>query len=134
MTATMNEKERALFEEPNFVHLATLDEDGHPHVTPVWVDLEGDMIVINTAEGRHKVEHMRRDDRVGLSVHQQSNPYNNVSVRGRVTEITAEGADAHIDALAKKYMGEDTYPFRSPDEVRLIVRIRPEDLTSLFMG
>lgn len=92
------------------------------------------MIVINTAEGRRKVEHMRRDDRVGLSVHQQSNPYNNVSVRGRVTEITAEGADAHIDVLAKKYLGEDAYPFRSPDEVRLIVRIRPEDVTSLFMG
>jgi hypothetical protein len=77
---------------------------------------------------------MRRDDRVGLSVHRQTNPYNNVSVRGRVIEITAEGADAHIDALAKKYMGEDTYPYRTPDEVRLIVRIRPEAVTSLFMG
>jgi PPOX class probable F420-dependent enzyme len=134
MAATMSDEERALFEEPNFVHLATLDEDGHPHVTPVWVDLEGDLIVINTAEGRHKVDHMRRDDRVGLSVHQQTNPYNNVSVRGRVIEVTAEGADAHIDAMAKKYLGEDTYPYRAPGEERLIVRIEPDGVTSMFTG
>lgn len=131
---TLSDQERELFEEPNFVHVATLDEDGFPHASPVWVSLDGDDILINSAEGREKVDHVRRDDRIGLSVHRQENPYHNVSVRGRVVEVTHEGADAHIDALAKKYLGEDTYPYRQPDEQRVIIRIRPERVKSLFMG
>lgn len=131
--ATLNDRERTLFEEPNFGHVATLSEDGHPHVSPVWVDLDGDVIVFNTAEGRRKTDDVRRDQRIGLSVHQQSNPYNSVSVRGRVLEVTHEGADQHIDAMAKKYLGQDTYPFRAPDEVRVIVRIQPEGVSSMFM-
>jgi PPOX class probable F420-dependent enzyme len=130
--ASLNDRERTLFEEVNFVHLATVAEDGHPHVSPVWVDLDGDVIVINTAEGRRKTDDMRRDPRVGLSVHQQTNPYNHASVRGRVLELTHEGADAHIDAMAKKYLGQDVYPFRAPGEVRVIVRIEVEAVSSMF--
>lgn len=130
--ATLNDRERTLFEEPNFGHVATLSEDGHPHVSPVWVDLDGDVIVFNTAEGRRKTDDVRRDQRIGLSVHQQSNPYNSVSVRGRVIDVIHEGADEHIDAMAKKYLGQDTYPFRAPDEVRVIVRIQPEGVSSMF--
>lgn len=130
---TLSDRERALFEEANFGHVATLGEDGHPHVSPVWVDVEGDLIVFNTAEGRRKTDDVRRDDRVSISVHQQSNPYNSVSVSGRVVEVTHEGADAHIDAMAKKYLGQDSYPFRGPGEVRVLVRIRPEGVSSMFM-
>ena len=122
----LDARQRQMFEEANFVHLATNGEDGYPSVSPVWVDLEGDLVVINTAEGRRKTANVRRDARVGLSVHQQSNPYNHVALQGRVVEITHEGADAHIDKMAKKYMGVDSYPYRKPGEARIIVKIKPE--------
>lgn len=124
--------QRALFEEPNFAHLATHGEDGYPSVSPVWVDLDGDLIVVNTAEGRRKTDNMRRDARVGISVHRQTNPYDHVSVQGDVVEITPEGADAHIDAMAKKYLGQDTYPFRAPGEVRVMVKIRPDGISAML--
>lgn len=132
MPGQMSDRERALFEEPNFAHFGTLDEDGHPHVSVVWIDVEGDLLVVNSAEGRHKVDQARRDARVGLSVHQQSNPYNSVSVRGTVVEVTNEGADEHIDKMAKKYLGQDTYPFRAPGERRVIIRVRPDAVSGYF--
>lgn len=125
MSVKLSEKQRELFEAKNFVHLATLCPDGHPSVSPVWVDLEGDLIRVNTAEGRLKTRNVRRDPRVGLSVHEQEMAYQMVSVRGRVVEITHEGADEHIDSLAKKYLGQDSYPFRSTDEQRVILKIEP---------
>ncbi len=116
---------RELLEAANIGHLATLMADGTPHVTPVWVDVEDSLVLVNSAEGRVKVRNLRRDPRVGLSVVDRENPFAAVSIRGRVRELTADGADEHIDALAKKYLGEERYPLREPGERRVIVRIEP---------
>lgn len=126
MPATIPASHRDIIEKPNFGHLATLMPDGSPQVTPVWVDLDGDTILINTAEGRVKTRNLDRDGRVAISIADQQNPYRYIQVRGRVLERTHEGADAHIDRLAKKYLGQDTYPFRRPGEQRVIYRIQPE--------
>jgi len=117
-----------LFQGKNLVSLATLMEDGSPHVAPVWVDIEGNTILINTAVGRVKEKNLKRDKRVALSIFDHQNPYHMVSIRGIVTDITTEGADAHIDKLAKKYFGLDKYPYHSPDEKRIIVKIKPEKI------
>jgi len=100
--------------------------DGTPQVTPVWVDYDGRYVLVNTALGRVKERNLRRDPRVGLDVADQQNPYKMVSIRGRVAELTTENADAHIDKLAKKYLGQDRYPFRQPNEQRVIVKIEPQ--------
>lgn len=129
----LNERQRAIFQDVNFAFLASNGEDGYPSVSPVWVDLDGDLIVINTAEGRRKTENVRRDARVGVSIYEHGNPYNHVSVQGRVVELTHEGADAHIDKMAKKYMGVDKYPWASDDEQRVIVKIQPEAVSGMFV-
>jgi PPOX class probable F420-dependent enzyme len=117
---------RKLLEGKNFANIATVMPDGSPQVTPVWVDFDGTHILVNTADGRQKPRNLRRDPRVAVSVYNQENPYSYVQVRGRVVDITVNGADAHIDKMAKKYMGQDTYPFRTPTEQRLILKIAPE--------
>jgi len=126
MPASIPASHRDLFEKPNFGHLATLMPDGSPQVTPVWVDIDGDTILVNTAEGRVKARNLARDGRVAISVADQQNPYRYIQVRGRVIARTHDGADAHIDKLAKKYLGQDRYPFRQPGEQRVIFRIQPE--------
>jgi PPOX class probable F420-dependent enzyme len=126
MAATIPASHRDLFEKPNFGHLATLMPDGSPQVTPVWVDLDGDIVLVNSAEGRVKTRNLDRDGRAAISVADQQNPYRYIQVRGRVISRTREGADAHIDSLAKKYLGQDTYPFRQPGEQRVVYRIQPE--------
>jgi PPOX class probable F420-dependent enzyme len=108
-----------------FAFLGTLMPDGSPQVTPVWFDLDGEFIRVNSARGRLKDKNMRRDPRVALSMIDPENPYRHLSIRGKVVEVTEKGADAHIDALAKKYLGLDTYPYRQPGEVRVIYRIQP---------
>jgi PPOX class probable F420-dependent enzyme len=118
-----------LFRKKAFAHLATLMPDGQPQVTPVWVDYDGKYVVINTAEGRMKDKNMQRDGRVALSITDPDNPYRFLEVRGRIAERTLEGADAHIDAMAKKYLDKDKYPFRQPGEVRVIYRVTPERST-----
>lgn len=87
-------------------------------------------IVINTAAGRRKVRNVQRDPRVCVEVVDQDNPYSMLSVQGRVVEITREGADDHIDSLAKKYLGQDRYPFARPGEQRLILKIQPEKVVA----
>jgi PPOX class probable F420-dependent enzyme len=125
---------RKLFEEANFGHLATLMPDGSPQVTPVWVDFDGRYVLVNTAEGRQKARNIRRDPRIAIDVVAQGNPYAFASVRGRVAEITSEGAEEHIDRLAKKYLGRDKYPFRQPGERRIILKIAPEHVSSQMAG
>ena len=115
-----------ILSKQTFAQLATLMPDGSPQVTPVWVDHEGDRIVVNTAEGRAKPQNLRNDPRVALSATNPENPYEAVIVRGRVSEMTHEGADDHIDAMAKKYLDRDKYPFRQSGEQRLKVYIEPE--------
>lgn len=122
----LTEEQKALFEGKNFGHLATLMPDGSPQVSPVWVELDGGDIIVNTAEGRVKIDNVRRDPRVALSVFDQKDPYTMVVVRGVVTETTHDGAEEGIDRLARKYLGEERYPWRGPGERRVSLRIRPE--------
>ncbi|MEK0319081.1 MAG: PPOX class F420-dependent oxidoreductase [Nitrosopumilus sp.] len=110
----------------NFASFSTIMKDGSPHVAPTWIDYDGKMILINTAVGRLKVNNVNREKRVALSVSDNSDPYNMVTIRGTVEEITEENADEHINKLAKRYFGLDEYPFRSPDEKRIILKILPE--------
>lgn len=114
-----------LIEGKNFAHLASLMPDGSPHVTPMWVDHEGDLVLMNTAEGRVKLRNIRRDPRVMISIADQNNPYDRVIIQGRVATQTNEGADEHIDRLAKKYTGANKYQKNQPDEKRVIVKIQP---------
>ena len=120
------EQARSLFQNKNFAFLSTLMNDGSPQVSPVWVDIEGDEILVNTAQGRVKQKNVSRDPRVAISVADSANPYSMVTVQGRVVKQTTEGADRHIDQMAKKYLGMDRYPGRAPGEKRIILRIRPE--------
>jgi PPOX class probable F420-dependent enzyme len=120
---------RELLEQPNFVGIATVAKDGSPAVNVVWGDVDDDHVVVNTAEGRKWPENLRRDPRVALVVVNHENPYEYAQIRGRVTEETHEGADEHIDKLAKKYLGKDEYPGRRPGEERVIFRIEPERVT-----
>lgn len=122
----LNPAARALLDEPVLAHLATVGGDGSPHVTPVWVDVEGDDVVINTAHGRAKTRNLRRLAKVAVSVVDPQDPYRVVALQGAVADITTDDADAHIDRLARKYLGVDTYPMRQPGEQRVKVRIRPE--------
>ena len=118
-----------LIDGKNFANLATLMSDGSPQVTPVWVDREGDTILVNTAIGRTKQRNISADPRVALDIFDQENPYSNTSIRGRVIDQSQKGADEHIDKLAMKYLGKDKYPFRQPSEKRIILKIRPETIT-----
>jgi PPOX class probable F420-dependent enzyme len=120
-----------LFAKVAYANLATVMPDGSPQVTPVWFDYDGDCLRINSAKGRIKDKNMRRDKRVALSIQDPDNAYRYLAVRGEVQEITEQGADAHIDSLAKKYLGKDKYPFRGPGEVRVIYKIRPEKISTM---
>jgi PPOX class probable F420-dependent enzyme len=122
---------RDIFGKKAFVHLATVGPDGRPQVTPVWADFDGTHIRINTARGRIKDRNLTANPQVALSALDPDNPYRYVQVRGRVVEMTEQGADAHIDALAKKYTGQDRYPYRAPGEVRVTVKIRPESVQGM---
>jgi PPOX class probable F420-dependent enzyme len=126
MRTTLDNRDRELLEAPNFVNVSTLRPDGTIHSVPIWVDVEGDTIVLNTAQGRVWPENLRRDGRATLTVQNRDNPYEYLTIGGHVSETTTDGADAHIDKLAKKYLGEDTYPYHRPDEQRVIVRITPD--------
>ena len=117
---------RRLLEGKNFATVATLMTDGGPQATVVWIDTDGAHIVFNTAEGRVKPRNMRRDARVAIAVFDQENPYRQAMIQGRVVAMEHEGAEEHIDAMAKKYMDLDTYPHRREGEQRVIVRIAPE--------
>jgi len=110
----------------NFGFVATLMKDGSPQITPTWIDFDGKSILINTAEGRIKQKNVSRDPHVDISIVDQNNPYNMVTVRGKVIEQTSNGADDHIDKLAKRYLGVDKYPFSSQNEKRVILKVQPE--------
>jgi PPOX class probable F420-dependent enzyme len=124
--ATIPASHADLLEKKAFANLATLNADGSPQVTPVWVDFDGSNVLVNTARGRVKTKKLAREPRVPLSISDPENPYRYLGIQGRVADMTEAGADAHIDKMAKKYMGKDTYPFRAPGEVRVILKITPE--------
>lgn len=124
--AEVPEKYRDLFNKKAFASLGTLMNDGQPQVTPVWVDYDGKNILFNSARGRVKDLNIRRDPRVSLAIVDPDNPYRYLEIRGKVVDITQEGADEHINKLAKKYLGVDKYPYRQPGEVRVLYRMRAE--------
>jgi PPOX class probable F420-dependent enzyme len=123
----LNDEQREVLKRPNYAHLATLMPDGSPHVSPVWIDVDGDVVLVNTAAGRMKERNVRRDPRVALSVRDQERIEDEVTIRGRVVGMTREGAIAHINALSNKYRGKD---FDLPaGQVRLLLRIEPDHVT-----
>jgi PPOX class probable F420-dependent enzyme len=122
----LNDAQKKLIDDTNFAHVATRFPNGAIQVNPVWVDRDGDRIVINSAEGRAKVKNLAADPQVTIEISNHENPYEYVEIRGRVVEMTHDGADEHIDALAKKYMGVAEYPLRQPGEVRVKIVIEVE--------
>jgi len=129
MTQVIPQTHLDLLDKQAFGHLATIMPDGSPQVTPVWVDYDGRHVRFNSALGRVKDKNIRRDARVAISLQDPANPYRYLEVRGRVVEITQEGADAHIDKLSQKYLGKAQYPYRKPGEVRVLYKIEPVKTT-----
>jgi PPOX class probable F420-dependent enzyme len=115
-----------LFREPNLAWVATLMPSGSPHLTAVWIDIDGRTPFFNTLEGRLKLRNIRRDSRLAIGVADRDNPYESVSLQGRVVEITESGAAEHLDRLAQRYLAQERYAYSAPGDVRLIVRVEPE--------
>jgi PPOX class probable F420-dependent enzyme len=128
MSATIEGRSEELLRAKNFCNVATLRPDGSVHGVPVWVDVQDGQVVLNTAQGRAWPRNLERDPRVTLTVQNMENPYEYLAIRGRAGAPITDGADAHIDAMAKKYMGVDEYPMRQPGEQRIIIRVEPEDV------
>jgi PPOX class probable F420-dependent enzyme len=124
--ATIPASHADILTKPAFANLATLNPDGSPQVTPVWVDFDGSHVIVNTARGRVKAKNLAREPRVALSIADPANPYRYLGIQGRVVEMTEKGGDAHIDKMAKKYLGKDSYPGRKAGEVRIVVKIEPD--------
>ena len=131
MAQAIPEKYRDLFHKRAFASLGTLMPDGRPQVTPVWVDFDGQYVIFNSAKGRQKDRNVRRDPRVAMAITDPDNPYRYMEIRGKVAEITEQGADEHIDKMAKKYLDVDKYPYPQPGEVRVMYKIRPEHTTTM---
>jgi PPOX class probable F420-dependent enzyme len=131
MAGPIPEKYTDLFQKRAFANLGTLMPDGRPQVTPVWIDYDGQYVIFNSAKGRQKDRNVRRDPRVSLAIVDPENPYRYLEIRGRVAEITEQGANEHIDKLAKKYLGVDKYPYAQPSEVRVMYKIKPEHTTTM---
>ena len=125
----LSPKATKLIEGKNFGHFATIMPDGSPQVSPVWIDHEGDLILVNTARGRVKQRNSAKDPRVAISIANQDDPYEKILVRGRVISQTTQGAEDHIDKMAKKYTGRDKYPWRVPGEKRIIIKIQPDHIS-----
>ncbi|MCA9530670.1 MAG: PPOX class F420-dependent oxidoreductase [Myxococcales bacterium] len=124
--ATIPNSHADILKKRAFAHLCTLMRDGSPQASPVWVDTDGEHVIVNSAEGRVKDQNMRRDPRVAVSITDPDNPYRSMMIRGRVAKITEQDAAAHIDAMAKKYLDVDKYPYAAPGEVRVLYYIEPE--------
>ena len=128
MSVKVDDRGVEILEGKNFCNVSTLRDDGSVHCVPVWVDVVDGQPVLNSAEGRAWPRNLERDPRVTITVQNSANPYEYVAITGHVAERTHEGADDHIDALAKKYLDADTYPGRKPGEQRLIIRVEPDSV------
>jgi PPOX class probable F420-dependent enzyme len=126
MSAKIEGRAEELLKGKNFAHIGTVRSDGSVQVAPTWVDVQDGRPVVNSAEGRAWVRNLERDPRITVEVENTENPYEYVEIRGRVAELTREGADEHIDSLAKKYLGQDEYPYRQEGEQRVVIRVEPE--------
>ena len=128
MTSNISPEVAKLVEDKNLAFVATLMKNNSPQITPVWIDLVDGMILVNTAKGRVKQKNVSRDPRVAIAIVDRTNPYNMVTIQGNVVEQIAEGADKHIDKMAKKYLGVDKYPFAMPGEERILLKISPRKI------
>jgi PPOX class probable F420-dependent enzyme len=133
MAIKLPESARKLLQDKAYGHIVTTGSDGRPQVTMVWVDAEGDEVLFNTAEGRKKPQNLRRDGRVIISVQDRNNPQAYLLVHGTAT-MTEAGADAHIDKLAKRFLGVEKYPYRQPGEKRVLVRVAVDRLGGFAPG
>ena len=124
-TSVISPEVAKLLEDKNLAFVATLMKDNSPQITPTWIDLVDGIIIVNTAEGRVKQRNVSRDPRVAISIVDNKNPYNMVTIRGKVIEQTTLDADKHADKMAKKYLGVDKYPFGMPGEKRILLKILP---------
>jgi len=124
MTLENWEWAKELIEGKNFASLATLMPDGSPQVSPVWIDHDEEVILVNSAEGRVKTKNVARDTRVAISIFDQKDPYRKVLIRGRVIEVTKEGAEGHIDKMAMKYRGLAKYPWHQPGISRVLIKVK----------
>jgi PPOX class probable F420-dependent enzyme len=120
----LNQEQAALFGPPNLAYLATTLPDGAPHVSPLWADSRDGLIVLNTADGRVKVQNIRRDPRVAVAIHDRDEPHPPLALTGTVVEITADGAAEHMDELSRRYTGEGWTPVQG--QVRLLLVIEPK--------
>src|SRR6266550_541995 len=132
--ATLNEKQAALFTDRNWGVIATIREDGSPHATPVWIDYDGENVLVNSAYGRTKVKNIERDPRATVTVLPAADQQGGYVMVSGTAEIVEEGALEHINMLAKKYLGEDKYPYLGPGERRVIIRVHPERADLFLVG
>jgi len=124
--AAIPSEARHLFEGKDIAHLATINPDGSPQVSPVWIGLDEDVVIVNTNEGLVKTRNMRTDPKVALSISGRSNPYESLDIQGTVDEISGDGAESGMDTMTKRYLGVDVFPYRRPGDIRVIVKIRPD--------
>lgn len=131
MAKPMSDGLLKLLNEPVYAQIATLMPDGSPQITQVWIGTDGEHVLVNTAEGRQKTRNVRRDPRVAVNVVDPANAWRLAMIRGRVVDVTTDGADDLIDQLANKYLGVDSYPFRNPEETRVTFKIAPEHVSEI---
>ena len=126
MSRSIPDEFRDLFAKRAYATLGTLRSDGWPQVTPIWCDADGDSVIINTAKDRHQDKNIRNDARVALIITDPGNPYRYLEIRGRAVEVSGQVADAHLDQMAKKYLGTETYTYKQAGEVRVMYKIQAE--------
>lgn len=127
MAKALTDGQRKLLEGKNLAYVATVGAGGNPQVTPVWIEYDGTHVCFNTEEKRAKTRRLREDPRVAICVANAENPYQYVEIRGKVVEITREGADAMINRLSNRYIGKD-YPFNQPGDVRIAIKVEVESV------
>jgi PPOX class probable F420-dependent enzyme len=131
MGLKLTDKQKQYLDDKTFGHIATINKDGSPQVTPVWVERDGDTVIVNSEDTRLKVRNLRRDPRVSISIQNLANPYEYIEIRGKAIEITPKGGFEGIDRLAKKYMGQDKYPLNKPGDVRVQIKIEPKRVVGM---
>ena len=133
MAVSLPEPARKLLTDKAYGHAITFSPKGKPQLTMVWMDVDGDTVLINTAKGRLKVRNLEKDPRIMVSVQDRNDPQSYLLVEGTGT-LTEQGADAHIDKLAKRFLGMDKYPWRAPGEDRVLIKIAAERLSGFMAG
>jgi PPOX class probable F420-dependent enzyme len=131
MAVTLTDKQKKLITDKNYGHIATINKDGSPQVSPVWIDLDGNHLIVNSEQKRLKVRNIKRDPRVAVSIQNAANPYQYIEIRGKAIEVTDKGGFEGIDRLSDKYNGQPKYPGNAPGDVRIVIRIEPEHVTGM---